>query len=129
MIVVDSSVWIEAFSQRPTLTRDRLDALIDRQELVVGDLILTEVLQGFRDEQSHRKAKTILTALPVESMAGRDAALAAADAYRTLRRRGVTPRNTIDVLIACHCVRHGHVLLHADRDFDLMAPILDLQTV
>lgn len=106
-----------------------LDALLDSADLIVGDLIPAEVLQGFRTDQDHRAARGRFADLPIETMGGVDAAIAAAGAYRALRRRGVAPRTTIDVLIACHCVRSGYALLHADRDFDLMAPRLGLRTV
>lgn len=128
MIVADSSVWIAYFRDAATDEVARLDALLDTQDLIVGDLILTEVLQGFRSDRDYRAARERMASLPVERMGGRDAVIEAADAYRTLRRRSVTPRCTIDVLIATHCIRRDHALLHADRDFDLMAPILGLRT-
>lgn len=128
MIVVDSSVWIAFFNDDPIDQADRLEASLTQKRIVVGDLILTEVLQGFRNDRQHDGVKALLLSLEVEEMAGEAAALDAAAAYRKLRRRGVTPRSTIDVLIACHCVRHGHQLMHADRDFDLMAGPLGLVT-
>lgn len=129
MIVVDSSVWIDFFGTGPRTPQVlRLREALRVERVVVGDLILTEVLQGFREDARYRAARERMLALRVETMGGERTSLAAADAYRNLRQRGITPRSTIDVLIACHCVRRGHALLQADRDFDLMAPVLGLRT-
>ena len=128
LVFADSSVWIDYFNGKDTEKTDALDAALAERRAVTGDLILTEVLQGFRRDDDYATARRALTRLTVEAMLGRAAAIEAADAFRSLRSRGVTVRKTIDVLIACHCVRHGHTLLHADRDFDLMAPVLGLRT-
>jgi predicted nucleic acid-binding protein len=117
MIVVDSSVWIDYFNGRPTTEADALDRLA-RGRLVVGDLIMTEVLQGFASESDFRIAEGVFAALEFREMTGHEIALAAAHNHRALRARGVTPRSTIDTIIATFCIAGGHDLLHCDRDFD-----------
>ena len=96
---------------------------------MTGDLILTEVLQGFRHDRDYRKAKNAMETLVFAPMVGRDIAIASALNYRKLRSKGVTVRKTIDVLIATFCIENFHQLLHADRDFDSMEEHLGLQTV
>lgn len=118
MIVVDSSVWIDYFNGTSTPEGDRLDRYLDTEVIVVGDLVLAEVLQGFRRDQDHRAARGALTQLEVVSMVGSAVAIKAADNFRTLRRRGVTVRKTIDCLIATFCVENQYRLLFSDRDFD-----------
>lgn len=118
MIVVDSSVWIDYFNGVDNATSSRLDQLLGTQPILVGDLILTEVLQGFRRAADHRAAREALSAFPVESMVGPARAVRAADNYRLLRSRGVTVRKTIDVLIGTFCLEESHQLLFSDRDFE-----------
>jgi predicted nucleic acid-binding protein len=117
MIVVDSSVWIDYFNGRPTAQADALDRL-GQERLVIGDLIMAEVLQGFAAESDFRRAERIFAAFEFRRMLGREIAIAAARNHRALRARGVTPRNTIDTIIATFCIAGGHDLLHRDRDFD-----------
>ena len=118
MIVVDSSVWIDYFNGRPTAEADLLDLLMGRALLVIGDLIMTEVLQGFASANQFRRVEKIFAALEFRAMAGHAIAIAAAHNHRTLRARGVTPRSTVDTIIATFCIAEGHDLLHCDRDFD-----------
>jgi predicted nucleic acid-binding protein len=118
MVLVDSSVWIDHFIGRTTAETEWLDRSLGRRALVVGDLILAEVLQGFRAEADFRKARRALRKFPVLSMVGEAVALSSARNYRALRSRGVTVRKTIDCLIATCCILRGVKLLHSDRDFD-----------
>lgn len=127
MILVDTSVWIDFFNGRVTAETDALDIFLGREPVLVGDLILTEILQGFRRDTDYRKARSLLDTLELRMLGGRQIALAAADHYRALRRRGVTPRKTIDMLIGTYCLVHGLELLHADRDFDVLEKELGLK--
>lgn len=127
MVVVDSSVWIDFFNGRRTVETDALDDLLGRRELIVGDLILVEVLQGFRLDRDFRQARRLLGAFPIVPMVGPTLAVRAAENYRRLRRRGVTVRKTIDVLIATYCISRRLPLLHADSDFDPMVRHLGLR--
>ena len=129
MIVVDSSVWIDYFNARPTAETDLLESLLVTRRLLVGDLIIVEVLQGFRAERDFGRAQAAFEDLEYASMVGRDIALASARNYRILRARGVTIRSTIDVLIATFCIEEGHALLHSDRDFDPFERHLGLRVV
>jgi hypothetical protein len=98
--------------------------------LCVGDLILTEVLQGFADERDFGKAKKLLTSLIVIDIGGYDIAIQAAQNFRVLRSVGVTVRKTIDTIIATRCIiESGYELLHNDRDFDGFVKHLGLQVV
>jgi predicted nucleic acid-binding protein len=128
VILVDSSVWIDYLNGRRTPHTDRLDGLLGGEEVLTGDLIVAEVLQGFRHDREFERARDALERLPYADMLGRELALASAQNYRLLRQRGVTIRKTIDVMIATCCIRHGHVLLHGDRDFAPLSEHLGLRT-
>jgi predicted nucleic acid-binding protein len=129
MILVDSSVWIDFFNGRTTRQTELLDGLLGEEEVLTGDLIYVEVLQGFRRERELVRAKRALDALPFANLLGREVALASAMNYRALRQRAVTVRATIDVIIGTFCLHYGHILLHADRDFEPMREHLGLRTV
>jgi predicted nucleic acid-binding protein len=118
VIVADSSVWIDYFNGRITPESDRLHDYLGTEDVATGDLILAEVLQGFRREPDARSAGALMSYFPVLEMSNAERATIAAERYRSLRRRGVTVRNTIDVLIASFCVSEEHRLLTSDRDFD-----------
>src|SRR4051812_19381307 len=127
MTLADSTVWIDYFRGLVTWQTDRLDALLATEPVAVADVILTEVLQGFRDDDEYRSAKATLSALPFFSVGGYARAVAAADNSRLLRKRGITIRKTIDVLIATLCLDHDFELLHNDRDFEPMETELGLR--
>jgi predicted nucleic acid-binding protein len=117
VIVVDSGVWIDYFNGTESTAADRLDELLGVTRLAVGDIILTEVLQGFRDDAQHKVAKQTMTSLPVLEMFGRAMAIRSAENYRSLKTRGITIRKTLDVVIATYCIEHDLALLFEDRDF------------
>lgn len=127
MILVDSSVWIDYFGGIASPGAEHLDALLGVEPLVIGDLILTEVLQGFTAEHDFRQAKAVLESFEVVPLAGYDVCVQAADNVRALQRKGVTIRKTIDTIIATCCIRNGYVLLHNDRDFDTFVEHLGLR--
>lgn len=127
MILVDSSVWIDYFNGIASPAAEQLDALLGVEPLVTGDLILAEVLQGFGAEQDFQQARALLESFEVVSLAGHDVCVQAADNVRTLRRKGVTIRKTIETIIATCCIRNGYVLLHNDRDFDAFVEHLGLR--
>jgi predicted nucleic acid-binding protein len=127
LILVDSSVWIDYFRGKINRQTERLDALLGQEFLCVGDLILTEVLQGFADERDFGRAKKLLKSLIVIDLGGRDIAIQAAQNFRVLRKVGVTVRKTIDTIIATRCIESGYDLLHNDRDFDGFVEYLGLR--
>ena len=129
MILVDSSVWIDYFNGTASPQTDKLDDLLGHQPLAIGDLILTEVLQGFQYDRDFTRARHLLTSLTLISIGGPEIAIAAAQNYRYLRKQGVTVRKTIDTLIATCCIENGHDLLHSDRDFDPFVRHLGLRVV
>jgi hypothetical protein len=129
MTLADTTVWIDYFNGRSTWQVERLDQLLGVQPLAIGDLILAEVLQGFRHDVDFRRAKSLLDSLRFYEFGGYDHALASAENYRLLRKRGITVRKTVDVFIATACVDYDLELLHNDRDFDAMESILGLRIV
>jgi len=129
MILVDSSVWIDYFNGRQSRETDLLDELLGTKPLLIGDLIMTEVLQGFRHDRDYRQAKDKLEKLAFAPMVGREIAIKSAGNYRRLRKQGITVRKTIDVLIATFCIENGHKLLHSDRDFDVMVDVIGLRVL
>jgi predicted nucleic acid-binding protein len=117
MIIIDSSVWIDYFNDRDIPEVATLDRLLETDLLAVGDLILVEVLQGLRQDKDYQTAKRLLTSLTVFEMLGIEMAMKSADNFRDLRKKGITVRKTIDVMIATFCIEHGHELLFSDQDF------------
>jgi hypothetical protein len=128
MIVVDSSVWIAHLRDSATPEVRKLRALDQPDQILIGDLILLEVLQGARDERLASLIERQLRQFEIASMLSAALAPRVARNYRFLRDRGVTPRKTIDVIIGTFCIEAGHQLLHADRDFDPMVEHLGLRT-
>ncbi|MBK7975713.1 MAG: PIN domain nuclease [Deltaproteobacteria bacterium] len=129
MIVVDSGVWIDYFNGVPNVATDRLDALLGTEPLAVGDVILAEVLQGFRSDADFRTAKRLMSSLAVVEMLGETNAIRCAENDRALRKRGVTVRKTIDVFIATYCIESGWPLLFQDKDFVPFVRYLGLRPV
>jgi len=129
MIFVDSSVWIDYFNGRQTPQTDRLDSSLGTTLVVMGDLVLTEVLQGFQNDKDFKTARDLLMGMPFMEMVGRDIALQSSVNYRALRKKGVTVRKTIDVIIATFCIHYRLPLLHDDRDFDPMTKFLGLKII
>ncbi|MFY9458532.1 MAG: PIN domain nuclease [Aquabacterium commune] len=129
MILVDSSVWIDFFRGTSTPQSERLDALLSTEPLAVGDLILTEVLQGFSSERDFNQARRLLTSLDVITLGGEDIALQSARNYRALRAQGVTVRKTTDTVIATRCIEDDMRLLYSDRDFEPFVEHLGLRSV
>ncbi len=128
MILVDSSVWIDYFRGVTTPQTDLLDTLLGNEPVAIGDLILTEVLQGFSRDRDFNRAQKLLTALVVIDLGGRDMALQAARNFRILRAKGVTVRKTIDTVIATRCIEADLPLLYSDRDFDPFVQYLGLRS-
>jgi predicted nucleic acid-binding protein len=129
MILVDSSVWIDYFRGRASAECNLLDRLLGSERLLIGDLILAEVLQGFRSEIDFRRALDLLGTLEFLPLAGRQIAITAARNYRILRSEGITVRKTIDGLIATFCIANHHTLLHSDHDYDGFERYLGLRVI
>ncbi|MCX5826499.1 MAG: PIN domain nuclease [Deltaproteobacteria bacterium] len=129
MILVDSSVWIDYFNGNKTAKSDWLDSSLGNTPIVIGNLILTEVLQGFQSDKDFKIAKDLLSGIPFMSMGGQVLAIESAMNYRFLRSKGVTVRKTIDVIIGTFCIRNQLILLHDDRDFEPMVKFLGLEII
>ena len=129
MIVVDSSVWIDYFNGKATKKTGTLDFLLGNELVVIGDVVLAEVLQGFRRDRDFKKAKELLGCLIFKEMLGKELAIKSAENYRRLRKKGVTVRKTIDVIIATFCIANSLPLLHDDKDFAAMEKHLKLKVV
>jgi hypothetical protein len=129
MIVVDTSVWIDYFNGQITPQTETLDSLLLRQPVIMGDLILSETLQGFRSDADFEAARQVLNRLVQAEMLNHGLAVQSARNYRSLRKTGITVRKTIDCLIATFCIENGHELLHNDQDFDPFETHLGLRVV
>lgn len=129
MIVVDTSVWIDYFNGIDSRQTALLDQLLGERPLVLGDLILAELMQGFGTEAEAREVLELLGPLEFVEMVGREVALESARNFRRLRRRGATVRKTMDMLIGTYCLMNDLELLHADRDFTAMEQHLGLRVL
>ena len=129
MILVDSTVWIDYFNGKQTPQTDWLDAALGTTPIIIGDLIITEVLQGFQNDKDFKIAKDLLLGIPFLSMGGQALAVESAMNYRYLRSKGVTVRKTIDIIIGTFCIQNQLTLLHCDKDFDPMVKFLGLEVI
>jgi predicted nucleic acid-binding protein len=129
MVLVDSSVWINYFNGNTTWQTEILDQMLLQIPLFTGDLILTEVLQGFRKDNEYNKAKKIMSILSCKQMVGYELAIKSAENYRKLRKKGITVRKTIDVIIGTFCINENIPLLHDDKDFEPMVEHLSLKSI
>ncbi|MFC2157655.1 PIN domain nuclease [Acidobacteriota bacterium] len=129
MILIDSSVWIGYFNGVINPQTDWLDFYLGKELIIVGDLILTEVLQGFKNDNDFNKANELLSSFQFMEMLGQELAIKSAENYRFLRRKGATVRKTIDVIIGTFCIHHNISLLHDDQDFDPLIQHLKLDAI
>lgn len=127
MIVVDTSVWVDYFNGVISSTTDQLHHLLGQRSILIGDIILAEVLQGFKNNIDFKKAKQSLEIFPFAEMLGKNVAIESALNYRRLRAKGATVRKTIDVIIGTFCIINQLPLLHNDRDFLLLEKHCGLQ--
>ncbi len=118
MVIVDSSVWIDALRGISNRHSTWLNGALGREQIGITSLILCEVLQGIRTEAQFRKSREKLLELPVFEVPTVQLAIASARNFRSLRDRGITVRKSIDCMIATFCISEGYRLLHRDRDFD-----------
>jgi len=129
MIVVDSSIWIDYFNGTISNETDWLDDSLGIEPIIMGDIILAEVLQGFQDEKDFKTAKKLLIGCPFMDMIGQELAIKSAMNYRSLRQKGITIRKTIDVMIGTFCIHNNFFLLHNDKDFDPLEKHLKLKVM
>lgn len=127
MILVDTSVWVDYFRGKGTAQTELLEGLLDTQEVAIGDLVFTEVLQGCKIDKEFNEVRRLLGRLDLVALSGEDVVIEAAKNYRRLRSVGITVRGTIDVVLATRCIASGFQLLHSDRDFDAFEKHLGLR--
>jgi predicted nucleic acid-binding protein len=129
MVIVDTSVWIDYFAGKYNAETDWLNRQSAKFRLGITDLILCEYLQGMRSDADYFLAKTEMKKYQLYATGGEKLAIAAAENYRLLGKKGITPRKTIDCWIATFCLLEGFALLHRDRDFDSFEKALGLRVV
>ena len=129
MVIVDTTVWIDYLRGLQNKETDYFDRELGRQRFGLTDLILCETLQGVGDENTFARVLRELRKFEVFETGSQELAIEAARNFGKLRRRGRTVRKTIDSLIATFCLRHGHSLLHRDRDYDHFEEFLGLTVI
>ena len=129
MIFVDSSVWIDYFGQTSNLQTEKLDQILSVERILIGDLVLIEVLQGYRDRKEFAAAFEVLRSFEIITVGGPKVCIQAARNHGRLRSIGFTVRKSIDTIIATRCIESGYRLLHNDRDFVPFEKYLGLKCV
>lgn len=129
MILVDTSVWIDFFNGIANGQTDHLDHALTTETVLMGDILLAEILQGFDGESDYRKAKKALDPLECVRLGGKELAVKSASNFRQLRSRGITVRKTVDMMIATWCMKYDIPLLHRDKDFERIAEHLPLKVL
>ena len=129
MVIVDTSVLVDYVNGFTNPATEWLDLRLDRQRFGLTTIILTEVLQGLRDDAEAAAVRSALMEFEILELVEIDLAVDAARHYRRLRKAGRTVRKPVDVLIATQCIREGHSLLHNDRDFDAFEELLGLSVI
>ena len=127
MIVVDTSVWIDYIHGIEASHTNTLDHELEHSRIITGDIIITEFLQGFREDSAYKAAKELMESLEYYDFLGKEIAIQAAQNFRILRKKGITVRKTIDVIIGTFCIENGFELLHNDKDFDPLEKYLGLK--
>jgi predicted nucleic acid-binding protein len=126
-MIVDSSVWIDYFNGVESTKTNKLDHLLIHGEVELLDIILTEVLQGFKKDEDFKTVKKLLAKIKTYDVLGKNMAIKSAVNFRALRKQGITIRKTIDVIIATFCIENNKALLASDKDFELIASALPLR--
>ncbi|MHB1686905.1 MAG: type II toxin-antitoxin system VapC family toxin [Ignavibacteriaceae bacterium] len=129
MVMIDSSVWIDFFNEGQSWQAEKLYKIVSEERIYIGDLILAEVLQGFRKDRDYETAKVYLGMFQCVNLLNKEMAIKCAENYRTLRKRGITIRKTADIIIATFCIENKFTLLHSDKDFDQIEKHLGLMVI
>ena len=127
MVIVDTSAWIEYFRNGEPSIVDTVDLCLDRELVAMGDLVYCEIMQGIKTKKEHKQVSKLFLSLSKFDMVGFDIATKSAQNYKLLRSRGLTVRKTIDVIIGTFCAENGFQLIHHDKDFEQMAPHINLE--
>lgn len=129
MVLVDTTVWIDFFAGHDTPQVNVLVRHLDAgEDICVCGVVLTEVLQGIREDADYRRTRTKFAHFVFLPM-GPGTYVRAADLYRSLRRSGITIRKPIDCMIAAVAIEHAVPLLHNDRDFEPISKYCGLEVI
>lgn len=121
MILVDTSVWIDFLKGANSSERYLLHRLIqEEEEISITEIILTEILQGIKEEDDLKRLKGYLLEFPIYRPKGIQTYLKAAEIYRDCRKKGRTLRKTVDCIITAICLENNLTLFHKDSDFNLI---------
>jgi predicted nucleic acid-binding protein len=126
VIVVDTSAWIAHLRNHPLPAVQTVRDPALANDTLIGDIVLTEVLQGARDDRHATRLEAALRQFPIVAMVGAHTAAEAASNHRMLRSAGFAMNNIADRLIGTYCIGHGHELLQCDADFEPMARLCGL---
>lgn len=130
MILVDTSVWIDFLNGANSKERHTLHRLIeDEEDISLTEIVLTEILQGIKDDENFKRVKDFLLEFPIHKPKGTETYLKAAEIYRDCRKKGKTIRKTVDCIIATICLENGLTLFHKDSDFDVMEECAGLKVL
>ncbi len=127
MILADTSIWIDYFNGIDNQETDLLDSALNDGTIAMGDLIFLEILQGFRDDKEFNRAKKTLATLDQYELFGSHMVDKCAHNYRFLRKKGITIRKTIDLIIATFCLENKIRLLFSDKDYVPFVDFLKLK--
>ena len=129
MILVDTSVWIDFLVGKETPQRHILHQLIEKEEdICITEIILTEILQGIKDDEIYETTKSYLLEFPIIKPKGTGTFITAAEIYRKCRKEGKTVRKTVDCIIAAIAQENGLNLFHNDNDFATIEKCIGLKT-
>ena len=129
MTCVDTTILIDLFAGREVPHVARFETLIAQgEDICLCGVILTEVLQGIKEDSEYAQVETVLANFVFLPMT-RETFRLAARLYRSLRAQGITIRNSVDCMIAAVCIEYQVPLLHHDRDFEFIAAHSALQIV
>jgi len=129
VIFVDFSVLIDYFNGKENWQVEKLDDILGKEVVVIGDYVLVEVLQGFRKDKDYELAREILRSFPCLNICGEEIAVKSAENYRKLRKMGITISKTIDLIISTFCIENDILLLHNDKDFFPFEKLLGLKCI
>lgn len=128
MILIDTSVWIDYFASKPLRHVGLLEKLIqDEEDICTCGIVVTEILQGIKNDNEFNKTKKLLGFLIYLPMSY-ETFIQSAQLYRTLRKKGVTVKRILDCLIASIAIENDIFVLHNDKDFLLIESQSKLKT-
>ena len=129
MILVDTSVWIDFLAGKDTQHRHILHQLIEKEEdICITEIILTEILQGIKDDEVYETTKSYLLEFPIIKPKGLETYIAGAEIFRKCRKQGKTVRKTVDCIITAIAKENDSVLLHNDNDFAIIEKSIGLKS-